>query len=213
MTPAAPLPKYLRDRYTAWRSSDYAENSSWYRRLAEKGQSPRTMVISCCDSRVNVVDMFGGEPGELFVVRNVANLVPPHRPDHQHHGTSASVEYAVRHLKVAHIVVNGHSACGGVKACHDLCSSDTPAPAPGDYIGQWVTLLRPAYERVAHEPDRTRRLSLLEREGVITSLQNLMTFPFVADAVQAGNLTLHGTYLDIGSGTMSVYNPALGTFD
>ena len=120
------LPSYLTERYKGWVSSYFSQNKAWFARLAEEGQRPRAMVIQCCDSRVNAVAMFGAEPGDLFVVRNVANLVPPYNPDHQHHGTSAAVEYAVNVLKVAHIVVVGHSNCGGVHACHDMCAGKAP---------------------------------------------------------------------------------------
>ena len=122
-----PLPHYLIERYRGWRASRWEENRAWYARLAATGQHPRAMVIQCCDSRVNVAEMFGAEPGDLFIVRNIAALVPPHEPDHNHHGTSAAVEYAARVLNVAHIVVVGHSMCGGVHACHDMCAGKAPA--------------------------------------------------------------------------------------
>jgi carbonic anhydrase len=109
----SPLPSYLIDRYRLWHTQRFTDNRAWFARLASEGQRPRAMVVSCCDSRINAVEIFGAEPGDLFVVRNVANLVPPYNPDHQHHGTSAAVEYAVNVLKVAHIVVVGHSSCGG----------------------------------------------------------------------------------------------------
>ena len=113
---ARPLPEYLSRRYHGWKATSYAENRSWYRRLAEGGQHPRAMVISCCDSRVHVTSIFGADQGEFFIHRNIANLVPPYEPDGEPHGTSATVEFAVTSLKVAHLIVLGHSSCGGVKA-------------------------------------------------------------------------------------------------
>ena len=202
------LPSYLSERYKGWVSSYFSENKAWFARLAEEGQRPRAMVIQCCDSRVNAVAMFGAEPGDLFVVRNVANLVPPYNPDHQHHGTSAAVEYAVNVLKVAHIVVVGHSNCGGVHACHDMCAGKAPElEDTSSFIGRWMDILRPGYLRVIDRVDgEEAQKSELEREGVLTSLRNLWTFPFVRDAVEAGKLTLHGTWLDIGKGELLVYN-------
>ncbi|MEO0761298.1 MAG: carbonic anhydrase [Pseudomonadota bacterium] len=212
--PATPLPAYLRKRHAGWHATQWAENRSWYRSLAEAGQRPRAMLVSCCDSRVNVVEMFGAEPGDLFVVRNVASLIPPHAPDHGHHGTSAAVEYAVTALRVAHIVVIGHSTCGGVKACHDMCAGEAPALEAGhSYIGRWIDILRPAYERVAGVEPREDRLRALEREAVVESLSNLATFPFVRQAIEEGALTLHGSYIDIASGRLLTYDPATGRFD
>ena len=207
-----PLPGYLTERYKGWAAGHFAENKAWFARLATEGQHPRAMVIQCCDSRVNAVQMFGAEPGDLFVVRNVANLVPPYNPDHQHHGTSAAVEYAVNALKVAHIVVVGHSNCGGVHACHDMCAGKAPQlEESSSFIGRWMDILRPGYLRVVDRVDgEAAQKSELEREGVLTSLRNLETFPFVRKAVEDGVLTLHGTHLDIGTGELTVYTPEDG---
>ena len=208
--PVSPLPGYLVERYRAWRALRFADNRAWYARLAAEGQRPRAMLISCCDSRVNANEMFGAEPGDLFVVRNVANLVPPYSPDHQHHGTSAAVEYAVNVLKVAHIVVVGHSNCGGVGACHDMCAGLAPElDEKSSFIGRWMDILRPGYERVAERvADPAERKAALEREAVLVSLRNLATFPFVLRAVDSGVLTLHGAFIEIGTGTLMVRGPS-----
>lgn len=202
------LPSYLSERYKVWSTGHFAENKAWFARLAEEGQHPRAMVIQCCDSRVNAVQMFGAEPGDLFVVRNVANLVPPYSPDHQHHGTSAAVEYAVNALKVAHIVVVGHSNCGGVHACHDMCAGKAPELEEAtSFIGRWMDILRPGYMKVVDRVEgEAAQKTALEHEAVLTSIANLMTFPFVTKALQDGVLTLHGTWLDIASGDLNVYD-------
>ncbi|MEM6421656.1 MAG: carbonic anhydrase [Pseudomonadota bacterium] len=211
--PARPLPGYLTKRHAGWRATDFKDNEAWYQSLAEGGQRPRAMIVCCCDSRVDILNVFGAEPGDLFVVRNVASLVPPHAPDERHHGTCAAVEYAVNELRVAHIIVTGHSNCGGVRACHDMCTGAAPALEQDEsYIGRWMDLLRPGYARIANRAGPDDRLRALEQEAVLTSLRNLMTFPFVAKAVAAGSLTLHGTYLDIASGTLATYDPRLGAF-
>ena len=208
----SPLPNYLIDRYRAWYTNDFTESRTWYARLAQDGQRPRTMIVSCCDSRVNIVEMFGAEPGDLFVVRNVAGLVPPWNPDHQHHGTSAAVEYAVNVLKVAHIVVVGHRNCGGVHACHDMCAGLAPELEEAtSFVGRWMDILRPGYERVAAkvaEPEA--RKAALDEEAVLTSLRNLGSFPFVTDAVSAGLLTLHGAFVEIGTGTLLFHRHGKG---
>lgn len=210
---ATPLPGYLAERYHAWKDGRFAQNKAWYARLAAVGQHPRAMVIQCCDSRVNAMEMFAAEPGDLFIVRNVANLVPPHDPDRGHHGTSAAVEYAVNTLRVAHIVVVGHSNCGGVHACHDMCSGKAPELEEAtSFIGRWMDILRPGYMRVAGEVEgEAAQKSALEREAVLTSLRNLETFPFVADAVSSGMLTLHGSWQDIGTGVLYQLAPDGGT--
>lgn len=204
--PVSPLPRYLENRYRAWHGGSFEENKAWYARLASAGQHPRAMVVSCCDSRVDSLAMFGAEPGDLFVVRNVAALIPPYNPDHQHHGTSAAVEFAVTGLQIAHIIVVGHSGCGGVHACHDMCAGLAPQlEEKSSFVGRWMDILRPGYDRVAtRAEDIPTRKSLLEKEAVRVSLTNLHGFPFVAKAIADGMLTLHGAWIDIGTGKLEV---------
>lgn len=212
-THVRPLPSYLVSRYQGWRATTYTENSAWYRRLADEGQRPRAMIISCCDSRVHVTSMFGADTGEFFSHRNIANLVPPFSPDGDHHGTSAAVEYAVKALKVAHLIVMGHTQCGGVAGCHAMCTGHAPElEEKTSFVGTWLNLLRPGFERVKEVPE-AERVRALEHEAVVISLENLLTFPFVAAAVEAGDMTLHGLMNDIGDGTLSQYNPETGIFE
>ena len=212
MSHIRPLPAYLVQRFHGWRATAYQENKAWYRRLADSGQHPRAMVISCCDSRVHVTSIFGADEGEFFIHRNVANLVPPYNPDGQTHGTSAAVEYAVTSLGVAHIVVLGHSNCGGVKGCHDMCSGHAPElEEKSSFVGRWMDILRPGYERVAHLPAH-QIMPALEKEAVLISLENLMTFPFVRDAVAGDLLTLHGLWNNTGEGALEQYDAARAGF-
>ena len=212
MDQAKPLPAYLVQRFHGWRATAYQDNKAWYKRLAESGQHPRAMVISCCDSRVHVTSIFGADEGEFFIHRNVANLVPPYNADGQTHGTSAAVEYAVTSLGVAHIVVLGHSNCGGVKGCHDMCSGHAPElEEKSSFVGRWMDILRPGYDRIAHLPE-TDRLRALEKAAVVVSLENLMTFPFVRRAVEEDMLTLHGLWNDTGAGALEQYEPTSGGF-
>ena len=211
--PAKPLPQFLTERYRAWFRLRFEENRAWYSRLALEGQRPRTMVVSCCDSRVDAAGLFGAEPGDLFVVRNVASLIPPFSPDHNHHGTSAAVEFAVTGLRVTNLVVVGHSDCGGVAACHDMCAGLAPElDRGGSFVGRWMDLMRPAYATLEGMEDRTERLAKLEREGVKVSLANLWSFPFVQAAVASGGLALHGTWIDIGAGRLHVLSSGTGEF-
>lgn len=206
------LPSYLVQRFHGWRATAYSENKAWYRKLATGGQHPRAMVISCCDSRVHVTSIFGADEGEFFIHRNVANLVPPYNPDGEYHGTSAAVEYAVTGLHVAHIVVLGHSNCGGVKGCHDMCSGHAPElDQKSSFVGRWMDILRPGYQRVAHLPP-DEILPALEQQAVLTSLENLMTFPFIQEAVADERLTLHGLWTNTGEGELHQYDPARAGF-
>ena len=211
---AHPVPNYLVDRFRSWRSVRFADSKAWYARLMAEGQHPRAMLISCCDSRLDTVNMFGAEPGDLFVVRNVANLVPPYAPDRERHGTSAAVEYAVTTLRVAHIVVVGHSHCGGVEACHDMCSGAAPELEEAtSFVGRWMDILRPGFETVsALGLERRAALTALEHEAVRASLANLATFPFVREAVERGLLTLHGVWIDIAEGEMFALEPGTDRF-
>ncbi|QFU09951.1 Carbonic anhydrase 1 [Rhodobacteraceae bacterium THAF1] len=212
MSPAKPLPQYLVQRYHGWHATTFSENHAWYRRLADEGQRPRAMVISCCDSRVHVTSIFGAEQGEFFIHRNIANLVPPYEPDGAQHGTSAAVEFAVTALKVAHVIVIGHSLCGGVKGCMDMCSGHAPElEEKTSFVGRWMDLLKPGYERLTTEkPDFDIRD--LEHEAVKTSLANLMTFPFVKEAVEAERLSLHGLHTDIAEGSLTMLDARTDTF-
>ena len=200
------LPRRLRDGYQAFRSGRLPTEQSRYRDLAERGQAPGTMVVGCCDSRVSPEAIFDAGPGELFVVRNVANLVPPYAPDGAYHGVSAALEYAVLVLRVKHIVVLGHARCGGIAAYANS------AP-PGDFIGKWISLLAPAAAslRSREEPPGSY-LTQLEQASLVVSLENLKTFPFINGACARGTLALHGAYFDVASGELSALDPTTGRF-
>lgn len=213
MPKARPLPTYLVQRYQGWRATSWSENAAWYRRLADEGQRPRAMIISCCDSRVNVTSIFGADRGEFFIHRNIASLVPPYEPDGDRHGTSATIEYAVTSLKVAHLLVMGHSNCGGVAGCHAMCSGKAPElEDKTSFVGRWMDILRPGYERVAGSGDPETEITALEKEAVVVSIENLLTFPFVKEAVEEGTLTLHGLWNDIGEGELHQYDAETGAF-
>lgn len=206
---AKPLPSYLVKRYHGWKATSYSENQAWYRRLATEGQRPRAMVISCCDSRVHATSIFGADQGEFFIHRNIVNLVPPYEPDGERHGTSATIEYAVTALKVAHLIVLGHSQCGGVQGCIDMCKGDAPQlEAKESFVGRWMDILKPKFDLVSDVEDPAEQARQFERQAVVASLENLMTFPFVAEAVQNGSISLHGLWTDIGEGGLEYYDPS-----
>ena len=213
MKHARPLPTYLVHRYHGWKATTYADNQAWYRHLADQGQHPRAMVISCCDSRVHVTSIFGADQGEFFIHRNIANLVPPFETAGGQHGTSAALEFAVTALSVAHVIVIGHSSCGGAQGCQRMCAGAAPElELETSFVGRWLEILRPGYERVRDVADPDAQLRALEKQTVVVSLDNLMSFPFVAGRVNAGTLTLHGLWHDIGSGALEQFDAGQDRF-
>jgi carbonic anhydrase len=205
------FPQQLVAGYHTFATQRLPTEQSRYRELSERGQSPEVMVIGCCDSRVSPEVIFDAGPGELFVVRNVANLVPPYAPDGAAHGVSAALEFAVQVLRVKHIVVLGHAQCGGIKALVE----DAEPLSPGDFIGRWMALLS---ETVGQETRGSAEtfadfVTRLEQRAVKTSLDNLMTFPCVRILVERGKLALHGAYFGVARGSLSVMDPKTGTFE
>ncbi|MEO0344535.1 MAG: carbonic anhydrase [Pseudomonadota bacterium] len=207
------LPQTLIDRHHDWHKNEFQSQQDLYSQLVDEGQHPQSMIISCCDSRVNVTSIFEAEAGDFFVHRNIANLVPPYAPGTNNHGTSAALEYAVCVLEVQHIIVVGHSQCGGVKGCHDMCSGHAPSlEQRNSFVGHWLEVLRPAYEKVVSMKSSTP-IEDLEREGIRLSIENLMTFPFVAEKRNAKVLALHGLWHDIKTGRLEMLNPATEGFE
>ena len=182
--------------YRRFRSGTWPDERARFEELSRLGQHPRALVIACSDSRTDPQMVFNAAPGELFVIRNVANLAPPYGPDDQPHGSSAAIEFAVRSLKVGQIVVLGHAMCGGIKALLD----GVPAEV-SDFVGQWVRIAEPARRRAMRTAPEQRH-DFCERESVRLSLDNLMTFPWIEAAVLAGELKLYGCFFDIRSGIL-----------
>ncbi|MGE0416875.1 MAG: carbonic anhydrase [Acetobacteraceae bacterium] len=188
--------------YHRFRREQWPERRRLFEVLADHGQQPRVMVVSCADSRVDPAMIFDARPGELFVVRNVANLVPPYGPDKAYHGTSAALEFGVRVLKVSDLIVMGHGMCGGVTAL----LNGTP-PNAADFVAPWIGLAAKARTRALACDDPVERQLQGEYETVKLSLENLATFPWIADRLEVGLLTLHGCHFDIRTGTLSWLGP------
>ena len=204
------FPPKLIEGYRTFASQRLPTEQSRYRELSERGQAPEVMVIGCCDSRVSPEVIFDAGPGELFVVRNVANLVPVYAPDSGTHGVSAALEYAVNVLKVKHVVVLGHAQCGGIRAFIDKA-----APlSPGDFIGKWMAMfIKPG--EVVEQRDResmTEFTERIEKAAVFRSLENLTTFPFVRNAVDRGDMQLHGAYFGVAEGSLFVLDKTTKKF-
>ena len=202
----------LIDGFRRFRENYFEEKRELFSALATGGQAPKVLLIGCCDSRVDPTTIFCSQPGDLFVLRNVANLVPPYAPDSGHHGTSAAVEFAVRNLEVKHIVVLGHAGCGGVKALLDQQASEG-----SDFISGWMEIARTARDRAlaltlsAGQPIESAR-RMCEHETVAISMANLMTFPWVRERVQDGRLAVNGLYFDLEDGALFRLDPGTNAF-
>ena len=205
-----PFPQQLIDGYRAFLIGRLRHEQDRYRDLGESGQSPEVMVIGCCDSRVSPEVIFDARPGELFVVRNVANIVPPYAPDQRAHGVSAALEFGVGALRIKHIVVLGHAQCGGVRAY----AEDAEPLSPGDFIGNWMKLMAPAADKVGPRGalSPSEYLMRLEQANVVNSLENLMTFPRLRKLIERGQVVIHGAYFGVATGQLSVRDHTTGKF-
>ncbi len=205
------FPQQLQDGYKAFVTGRLPRERERFEELAATGQKPEIMVIGCCDSRVSPEVIFDARPGELFVVRNVANLVPPYETAGEYHGTSAALEFAVQALRVKHIVVLGHGRCGGIRAFAD---DESQPLSPGDFIGKWINLVTPAAKEMGPRgalsfDDYAEKLALA---SVGKTLENLMTFPCVNILAGRGKIGLHGAYFDVFSGSLKIRDPQTGEF-
>ena len=204
-------PKFLTYRYKKWKSSKYLKNEIKLKKLASSGQSPSTMVISCCDSRIHATSIFGADEGEFFIHRNIANLIPPYSPDGENHGTSAAIEYAIKELKVKHLIILGHRDCGGIKYGHKVHSDS--ANTNYKFINKWLSILLPAYNKIQKDVLEHEQINQLEQESIKISIKNLFSFPFIKKAFDENNLLIHGFIHDIGSGNLKFLNPVTEDFE
>ena len=205
--------KKLIEGFQRFRAHHYERDGTPFKQLVSHGQSPRIMVIACCDARVDPAIITDCDPGDLFVVRNVANLVPPCEQGGGYHGTSAALEFAVRCLNVQHVIVMGHEHCGGIRALLGNIRFEGNA---GQFIAPWMSIAEEARREVAAThaaEDADARAAACEQSALRISLRNLMTFPFVREAVAAGRLQLHGWYFDLDQGALRGHDPASGNFE
>ena len=201
------FPQRLIDGYRDFINNSYQQEKINYQQLADEGQKPETMVIACCDSRATPENIFSAKAGELFIVRNVANLVPPYDPDGGRHGTSAAIEFAVLGLKVKNIVIMGHGRCGGIQAA---LTKDFQPLEKGDFISKWIDMVKPLANEVNIEEklDQRQKQRRLEELSIINSLANLHKFPYIKRLVNDGELNLFGAWFDIRDGKLMILNEA-----
>ncbi len=204
--------KNIENLVRGYKESLSQDDKNHYRSLAEDGQSPKIMVVGCSDSRVNPDHIFNAAPGELFVVRNVANLVPPFELDEASHGTSAALEFAVKGLNIEHIVIMGHSYCGGVRAC---CDGVKGIESSGMFVPKWTAILNDCAKTVLSENpdlDIDTLSHKVEQAAIKNSIENLKDFPFIVDGIKAGTLLIHGLYFDIKNAQLYGLDKQSGEF-
>lgn len=191
----------------------FVEKRALFEQLSAQGQAPKTAVICCCDSRVDPSIIFDTGPGELFVIRNVANIVPPYEPDSRYHGTSAGLEFAVSSLNVSDIIVLGHAQCSGI---HALLESNPENSHKTEFIGNWMSIMAPVRDQVlaycADKPFETQRLEL-EQRSIAASVENLKSFPEISGRLTDGSLRVHGWHFDIGTGMLVAYDDQSKVFE
>ena len=203
----------LIEGYRKFRSAYYEENQKLFDALARDGQSPKTLLIGCSDSRVDPAVIFWAQPGDMFVLRNVANLVPPYAPDGNLHGSSAAIEFAVRSLKVEHVIILGHAGCGGIQALFETAEGQE-----SDFIGGWIAVARAAHDRallraLSLNASRETMLRMCEQESIAASMTNLMSFPWIRQRVELGELQIHGLWFNVQEGTLFQLNPVTNAFE
>jgi carbonic anhydrase len=206
------FPEHLVDRFRRFKYRHFAPNIDHFAELAAYGQHPDVMIVSCCDSRVDPETIFSAMPGELFVVRNIANLVPPFETTGQYHGVSAALEFAALNLRVKHIVVLGHSGCGGILACLEQSAA---RQSEARFISNWMSILDEARTRILASAAGRSMAELradLEREGIKVSLHNLRSFPCIKTLESKSRIHLHGAHFEIATGNLSVLNEGTGEF-
>jgi carbonic anhydrase len=213
--------EHILDAMRNFRERFYTDEPETMRMLLDYGQRPKVLMIACSDSRVEPALLVDAAPGDLFVVRNVANLVPPYCVDDSHHGVGAAIEYAVRHLNVEHIIIMGHAHCGGIKA---LLNTVSGQKSDSDFIGNWVSIAEEAcrlFIKPSMKGGEARQIPLeqlkdypylVERAAIEGSLKNLLTYPWLKQAVDEGNLHLHGWWFDLETGDLWATDPETGDF-
>lgn len=201
----------LRNGHARYRDDRLPDYEPLFKKLADRGQDPKALVVACSDSRVDPTLMFDQEPGDLFIVRNVANVVPPYDPGPGYHGTSAALEFAIKGLEVSDIIVMGHAQCGGINALMGMADGKAPI---GEFIGPWMSIAEPAVHLAQRDSEGSADRAVRTEQAVVRlSLQNLATFPWVTERILNGSLALHGFYFDISNGFVQWLNPAEDKFE
>ena len=205
-----PLPKFLINRYKSWKDTSFNKNKKNYKKLALGPQKPKAMIISCCDSRVQESSIFSAQFGEFFIHKNIANLIPPHNSSNIDFNTLSTLEYAINNLKISHIIIMGHSNCGGIAHSFKIFSKKNKNN--NNYLNNWLASLKPAYDNLPVISDEKKKIKLLEKEGIKNSIYNLQKFPKINNLIVKKKLEIHGLWYDIGTGNIEYLDLKKGIF-
>ena len=197
------FPQDLKEKYKDWHNDTYLKKKNLFESLAKEGQSPKYIIISCVDSRVDPNSIFKSEPGELLVHRNIANIVPPYDYITEHSGTIAAIEFGITVLNIKNIIVMGHSGCGGIKNGFQMCKDD--GFNSNSSISNWLNLLKPAYKKIDSSRDEDS-IKELEKISIKTSLENLKSYPFIQERINNKEINIYGSWINIGSGQIETLN-------
>ena len=204
------LPKDLIDKYLDWKENIFSKEKEYFEKLAKEGQTPKYIIISCVDSRVDPNAIFRSKAGEMLVHRNIANIVPPYNHLREHSGTIAAIEFGVTALNIKNIVIVGHSGCGGIKNGYQMCKDD--AFDDNSSISNWLSLIKPSYHKIKDASD-TENISQLEKISIASSLENLRNYPFIKNGINSEAIKLYGVWNDIGTGSLESYNTEKKEFE
>ena len=197
------FPNDLTEKYKNWQNDTFIKKKAHFERLAREGQSPKYIIISCVDSRVDPNSIFKSEPGEFLVHRNIANIVPPYNYMTEHSGTIAAIEFGITVLNIKNIIVMGHSGCGGIKNGFQMCKDD--GFNSNSSISNWLNLLKPAYKKIDSSRDEDS-IKELEKISIKTSLENLKSYPFIQERINNKEINIYGSWINIGSGQIETLN-------
>ena len=212
--PSKPLPASLLKQFQKWKSTRFEEYKDLHKKLSQEGQSPEAMIVSCCDSRVNPTSIFDANIGQFFVHRNIANLVPPCEIDYDHSGISATLEYAIENLKISHLIILGHSSCGGIRGGYELYKNNLlGSDKKNSFLQEWLRVLLPAIKKLDRNLPCEKAISELEKLSIVTSMDNVLTYPFARTAFENSMLSIYGLWYNISSGDLEQYNSETKTFE
>ena len=203
------FPQDLKEKYKDWYNDTYLKKKNLFESLAKEGQSPKYIIISCVDSRVDPNSIFKSEPGEMLVHRNIANIVPPYNYITEHSGTIAAIEFGITVLKIENIVIMGHSGCGGIKNAYSMCKENSFNT--NSSISNWLNLLKPSFDKLAIM-NEDESIKDLEKVSIKTSIENLKSYPFIQEKLDSKEINIYGSWIDIGSGKIHALDFASGIF-
>ncbi len=205
------LPRFLVDRYKIWKKTYYFKNQHNFKKLSKLPQKPKAMIISCCDSRINPTSIFGAKEGELFIHRNIANIIPPYNSTNIDNSTFAAIEYAIKKLKVPNLIILGHTNCGGIKAIYDQHFKG--AKNNYKFVNRWLKNISAVFLKLPKKLSKKNQIIFLEEEGVKVSINNLLNYPNIKNLVTKKKLLISGLIFDISSGDIKSLNSSNNKFE